>query len=553
MSNQRLWLRTIKDLAAIVDSAQYSIPLQDMFDDERLYEPMKENIPDVDLASWLMFDTEENRETTTMLIAQFWRHLQKSHPVEPFLERVFDSYLSIYRVNYADAQKIYIQNLIFREPASVIAVTEASQKLVEGDIFFGRILFTDAGNFAFRIARVVPEELREPFAEKTEQMLALQPLLTQDAAMYKQTLKDGNPEMLFLFSLAMDRARDEEFEDFDAFEEEFYPEEDDREGIYQLASEGAVDPEVAIGDMYVLERMENRLLLEEGKTFGDRSFSAYGELMDDSAATGEFSDDEQMLRILRLFRQWTLEEKNPAARRSLEGAEDDILTWKTKLERSVEGIYRNEYFDAVIADSVRERGRFIDAFDAYLEVLIERELATTETGALNRRSLGYVLPVLGIDPASVKPTLREGSFPELVLFRHFAILKDMIRIDESGHIADTLRMEQYLQFSEEEKLSLWLSTLFHPNLIERDPYFEEWKFEEAFRRFKHSPFEALLKAGESREAKMQKIILKAGRALKLYTFPKSSEDALEWSPLGRAVLEYMGIEKRENVVPLFDN
>ena len=52
---------------------------------------------------------------------------------------------------------------------------------------------------------------------------------------------------------------------------------------------------------------------------------------------------------------------------------------------------------------------------------------------------------------------------------------------------------------------------------------------------------------------MRKIILKAGRALKLYTFPKSSEDALEWSPLGRAVLEYMGIEKRENVVPLFDN
>ena len=51
MSNRQLWQKALDDIVYIVDSARQSIPMDELFKDEEMYEPMRLSIPHFDLAS----------------------------------------------------------------------------------------------------------------------------------------------------------------------------------------------------------------------------------------------------------------------------------------------------------------------------------------------------------------------------------------------------------------------------------------------------------------------------------------------------------------------
>lgn len=553
MSNENSWIKTLDDFATIVDSARYSISMDEMFEDEALYEPIREAVSDFDMASWLMFDTLENRETTRGLMHQFWRHLHKVRSVDYYLEPFFDSYLSIYRVNHVAEKGIYIQNLVIQEPAVMIRKTDVTKVLKEGSLFFGRVLHTESGHYAFHIANMVPEDLEERFTEKVKSMLNLQPLLSQDPDGYLKSLKDGNPDLMFLYALGIEQSREDQNEDL------YYGwidgEDDGEEGedLYSLAAHLGVTREEVMEDIHVLEWMESRLYITSGQSMEEDEFTAYDPLIEEAAKEGIFSSDLQLLRVLECLKVWTKAGTEREAYYSVMKSQQRLLSLKAHLEQSVGGFYRASEFDRALSTMPEEYIPWIAQYDRYLQCFMNHKMEATQTGALNRKSLDMVFPLIGVMASPGSTHLREGTYPELVFYRAFAELKHMIVLDE-GRYMHTTAMERYLELSHQEKLSLWLSTLLHPNLVEAAPYFKEWPVGKWWAKlFDKKYLTSLLTVPQAADKKnrIQSLTAQLGQDLQLYRLVYAGEYQVDLTPLGDAVFRRIGALKKDNVVSLF--
>lgn len=552
MSNENSWIKTLADFETIVDSARYSISMDDLFDDDMLYEPIREIVSDFDMASWLMFDTLENRETTRDLMHQFWRHLHKVRSVEYYLEPFFDSYLSIYRVNHVADKGIYIQNIAIEEPAVVIHKTDGTKVLKEGSLFFGRILHTESGHFAFHIANMVPEDLEERFIGKIKAMMNLQPLLTQDPEGYVKSLKDGNPDLLFLYALGIEQSRE------DQSEELYYGwvdgEEDEGEDLLSLVARLGITREEAVEDIHVLEWMEDRLYLQSGQSMEDDDFTEYFSLIEKAAEEGIFSSDGQLLRVLDYLRIWTKAGTDRDAYRSVMKAQNQVLSLKAHLENTVHGFYRSAEFDRALSATPEDYISWIAQYDRYLECFVEYSMEATQTGALNRDSLDKIFPLIGVKISPKNRYIREGSYPELVFYRAFAELKGFI-VRDGGRYVHTTQMERYLELSPHEKLSLWLSTLLHPDLEKEAPYFKEWRVGEVWTKLEEENFlSSLMKIPQpvDKKSRIEGLAVQLGQELKLYRLLYDGRYHVDLTPVGEAVFRRIGAMEKDNVVPLFE-
>lgn len=556
MSNRQLWLKALDDIVYIVDSARQSIPMDELFKDEEMYEPMRLSIPHFDLASWLMFDTEENRATTGQLVSQLWHHMHKMRGVAPFLERIFDSYLAMYRVNHISDEGIYVQSILFPEPAVILCPNEGTRKLKEGDLFLGRILCTNAGYFLFNEPNVVPEHLREDFYANVVDLGKRQPMMRENTKVYQSTLKNGNPEILFLFAIAYAQAeedvRDDEPFPFDG-EETVFDLDIGEDGILALAPQFAENDDDVVSDMYILEQMETMVLMVDGVNLDDNRFTHYDELMEAAAEEGDFGTDEQMARIYEILYRWCIIQKNDAGRASLEPADEKILDYKRRLSESVTGLYRIKSLDDARDELIRP-SQWIDQFDRYLEMLLDENLEVTQTGAINPKSLALVrenVPTL-IQTGTAN---REGSYPELVFFRKFALLKSMVHV-EGGMLLPTIRMEQYLQLDDEEKVVLWVSTLLNKKFAAADPYFRQWPVQDVLRQVAEPGALDDLLSKEMIEKKEEKIrwrIVEMGRELDLYDIALEAGHKYRFIPtaFGEAAFAYMGLLEKDNVISPF--
>lgn len=548
MSNTERWLKSIDELVAIVDSARHSIPMDEMFEDEQLYYPVKDVVSEFDMASWLMFDTLENRETTTRLIRQFWRHLHKMKGMDPYLRALFSSYLSIYRVNRVAEAGIYVQDLIFREHAKIIEKTEMTRSLKEEDIFFGRLLQTEEGNFAFYIANIVPEDLRENFREKVAEMLEMQTHLLRDPEAYRQSLKDGNPDLMFVYALGIERAREIEQDDFigEIYEEDEMWGQDDFE---HWIGEVKDTTEISVEDGYLLEKLESDAMEIYGSDF-DEAFSDYDSLFARASEEGDFSDDAQMLRTVKWFEHLVKDGDNKEAKEAMERVKSRLMMYRANLVRTVGGFYRAKDLDRAV-EATEIDSPFIERYDRYLYAFVEGEIERTRTGAVNRKSLEVLLPAIGI-AAEEAEHKREGSFPELVLFRKFAELKGLIMRQEKGYDA-TIRMDRYLHLDPKKKLSLWLSTLLHPELRAADPYFEAWPVARGWSRFTdHRYIERLIEGPPDENfSKIEGSIVRMGHEMGIFELDYNGRYYADMSPIGERVLARSKIEERDNITPLF--
>ena len=556
MSNRQLWLKALDDIVYIVDSARQSIPMDELFKDEEMYEPMRLSIPHFDLASWLMFDTEENRATTGQLVSQLWHHIHKMRGVAPFLERIFDSYLAMYRVNHISDEGIYVQSILFPEPAVILCPNEGTKRLKEGDLFLGRILCTNAGHFLFHEPNVVPEHLREDFYANVVDLGKRQPMMRENTKVYQSTLKNGNPEILFLFAIAYaqaeEDARDDEPFPFDG-EEAVFDLDIGEDGILALAPQFAENDDDVVSDMYILEQMETMVLMVDGVNLDDNRFTHYDELMEAAAEEGDFGTDEQMARIYEILYRWCIIQKNDAGRASLEPTDEKILDYKRRLNESVTGLYRIKSLDDARDELIRP-SQWIDQFDRYLEMLLDENLAVTQSGAINQKSLALVrenVPTL-IQTGTAN---REGSYPELVFFRKFALLKSMVHV-EGGMLLPTIRMEQYLQLDDEEKVVLWVSTLLNKKFAAADPYFCQWPVQDVLRQVAEPGALDDLLSKEMIEKKEEKIrwrMVEMGRELDLYDIVLEAGHKYRFIPtaFGEAAFAYMGLLEKDNVISPF--
>ncbi|MDY3119091.1 MAG: hypothetical protein SOW18_06105 [Peptoniphilus sp.] len=555
MSNIQLWLKTLDDVAAIVDSARHSIPMDDLFQDEEMYEPMRRSISHFDLAAWLMFDTEENRATTTQLIGEFWRHIHKMRSVEPYLERIYESYIGIYRVNYKSEEGPYVQSILFPEPAVVLRTSESTETLKEGDVFLGRIIHTSVGEFLFHAPQVVEEDLRESFCTVVDELKKRQPMIEEKSEAYKATLKKGNPEVLFLYAIALGQAREAVRENLSVeLEEDDFFDTESADGILALVPQFAEDEETIISDMYLLEQMESKVMMADGLTLEDNRFTNYDKLMDAASENGDFADDAQMARIYELLHYWCVRQKNDAAREKLEPAREKIPAYKRLLTRSVHGMYRLGSLEDARGE-MTSPSRWLEQFDRYLEAVEEEDLVLTKTGAINQWSLAYMLKRVPVFIQTSKAH-RESSYPELVFFRKFAHLKGML-VEEEGILTPTVNLEKYLPLDDEKKAVLWVSTLLNENLNKADPYFQSWPFREIFATAlapgaanKH----IVGGTGDGREEQIRWRIRELGRDLDLYQIALHPPEDYEFflTTFGEAAFGYMGLVKKNNVIPLFE-
>ena len=204
---------------------------------------------------------------------------------------------------------------------------------------------------------------------------------------------------------------------------------DGADGILALTPDFAEDEDSVIADMYLLEHMDSAVLMAEGMNLEDNRFTHYDALMEAASNDGDFTDDAQLLRIYELLRHWCVVQKNDAGRKSLEPADKKILDYKRRLARSVRGMYRINSLSEARGELTRQ-SNWIAQFDRYLETVLDHDLVLTNTGAINQKSLALVRENVPIFIQTSKAN-RESSFPELVFFRKFALLKSMV-FEEDG-------------------------------------------------------------------------------------------------------------------------
>lgn len=129
----------------------------------------------------------------------------------------------------------------------------------------------------------------------------------------------------------------------------------------------------------------------------------------------------------------------------------------------------------------------------------------------------------------------------------------MIVLDE-GRYMHTTAMERYLELSHQEKLSLWLSTLLHPNLVQAAPYFKEWPVGKWWAKlFDKKYLNSLLTVPQAADKKnrIQSLTAQLGQDLQLYRLVYAGEYQVDLTPLGDAVFRRIGALKKDNVVSLF--
>lgn len=196
---------------------------------------------------------------------------------------------------------------------------------------------------------------------------------------------------------------------------------------------------------------------------------------------------------------------------------------------------------------------WIGQFDRYLETVLDHDLFLTNTGAINQKSLALVRKNVPIFLQTSKAN-RESSFPELVFFRKFALLKSMI-FEEDGMLLPTVRLEQYMQMDDEDKVVLWVSTLLNEKFRGTDTYFRQWPIHEVFSSLKPGVGTGLLnEAPEDKEAMIRLRILQLGRDLDLYDMAVDSGGDVFFLPtdFGVAAFSYMGILEKDNVIAPFE-
>lgn len=419
-------------------------------------------------------------------------------------------------------------------------------------MFFGRILHTESGHFAFHIANMVPEDLEERFIGKIKAMMNLQPLLTQDPEGYVKSLKDGNPDLLFLYALGIEQSRE------DQSEELYYGwvdgEEDEGEDLLSLVARLGITREEAVEDIHVLEWMEDRLYLQSGQSMEDDDFTEYFSLIEKAAEEGIFSSDGQLLRVLDYLRIWTKAGTDRDAYRSVMKAQNQVLSLKAHLENTVHGFYRSAEFDRALSATPEDYISWIAQYDRYLECFVEYSMEATQTGALNRDSLDKIFPLIGVKISPKNRYIREGSYPELVFYRAFAELKGFI-VRDGGRYVHTTQMERYLELSPHEKLSLWLSTLLHPDLEKEAPYFKEWRVGEVWTKLEEENFlSSLMKIPQpvDKKSRIEGLAVQLGQELKLYRLLYDGRYHVDLTPVGEAVFRRIGAMEKDNVVPLFE-
>ena len=295
------------------------------------------------------------------------------------------------------------------------------------------------------------------------------------------------------------------------------------------------------------------VLMVDGFNLDDNRFTHYDELMEAAAEEGDFGTDEQMARIYEILYRWCIIQKNDAGRASLEPTDEKILDYKRRLSESVTGLNRIKSLDDA-RDELTRPSQWIDQFDRYLEMLLDENLEVTQTGAINQKSLAMVrenVPTL-IQTGTAN---REGSYPELVFFRKFALLKSMVHV-EGGMLLPTIRMEQYLQLDDEEKVVLWVSTLLNKKFAASDPYFRQWPVQDILRQVATPGALDDLLSKENLEKKEEKIrwrIVEMGRELDLYDIALEPGHKYRFIPtaFGEAAFSYMGLLEKDNVISPF--
>ena len=195
----------------------------------------------------------------------------------------------------------------------------------------------------------MPEDLEERFIEKIKAMMSLQPLLKQDPEDYMGSLKEGNPDLMFLYALGIEQSREDQNEELYYGWVEGEEDEPDGDDLYGLVARLGISREEVMEDIHVLEWMEDRLYLQSGQSMEDDDFTEYFSLIEKTAKEGIFSSDGQLLRVLDYLRIWTKAGTDRNAYRSVMKTQNQVLNLKAHLENAVHGFYRSAEFDRALS------------------------------------------------------------------------------------------------------------------------------------------------------------------------------------------------------------
>ncbi|MCD1147251.1 hypothetical protein LQU94_03915 [Peptoniphilus sp. KCTC 25270] len=491
-----MWKRFMESVGDFVYSALDAIDWEESFPDEDMNRTLSFGIDRLGMGSWLTLDVVENQESTRTVLHQIWSLMsQEQFKEEKYLDAVFRSYFGIYQVNEVREDSMMVQDLVIKGHGILV---EKRQDLLfhEGDIFLGRILFTEEGNFLFQTGYRVDHQEQEDFKEQFRRLTLESDKsygATKDLPMY---LSKGSPDIILLYSLTREKLEEEKRKDIETIDGEG---EKGVMGFYSSYIREEKDDFANFNRGFQqLNFIQEKCLDPKGESFHDHDLEIdLYEVMERACKEGWILSDEDLMEIHWAMYHFLLAKgKGEEAKKFQEG----IVLFKKYLSESTRGIYCDEFLRQGILEADEPIVLpFFMGFESMMDVIYENDIPATKTGKLPKALVEALATRNRLTKYRQVQAPDERHFPILELWKRFAVAKGFLEIEnQQWEVGNLYQVYKILDWK--EKLSLWLTSLgnreFTEVLYEDDETFL-FKKENSFHEEFTKRLEKVLEEGEN--------------------------------------------------------
>lgn len=463
------WRVFIKDLRDMVSMAQDGLPLDEISQEEDVFNVIGDVLSKFDFASWLMFDTVENRDATMDILRYLWKKTGKSKYLEEgYIQSVFNSYFCIYRVNFVKNDQYLVQNLAKKGPGFFIEKSK-TYSFEEGDVFLARILKSDQGNFIFQVADKVSGTDGEELVAQFDDLQGHNFFSSQNTEDLEKSLANGSPDVVFVYSLARKMVfegglQDLFTESLDDSWMNFTLDVDDLDTFMQFV-QMSVEEEESGRILGQLSLIKERYLDFEGQPI---NWAEGDKVLTFASREGLIGSDYDLSVLVSLLDQWGKKMADFKKEPIDLDIKDKIMSYKSALASSYKGFYSDPFIREKIIDGQDVEGlfpHFFQGFERFVDYIIGQVVILSPTGRFRSYDLDEIVDFCKLEPIRSVSRTDERHFPFLQIWRGFGLIKGILEMEgEFLTVSDSYDYYQGLDM--DEKYAIWFSSLTNPGFLE---------------------------------------------------------------------------------------
>ncbi|MDO5037694.1 MAG: hypothetical protein Q4E37_05280 [Tissierellia bacterium] len=455
IENFKWLLETFLPVEDIVSSISSQDQLKLVLD---FYEPL-------DILLWAILDREENQDFISFFLDYPQLFSSQEDEKRDLMGALRRSHMALYQVLEIKEDQVLARD-IFRQRPLYFSYSPRDFHPQEKNLFIGRMVQLEGGNYLVH-GTACFNIFEATYLKSLRDFYILEyGYFSPNFFMPDQLKARGNEFMLFttyaknlLREMGLSQGR----------------------GLKDLAPSGGMDlpafklvdgeelGPLGLGDLALEEDIlwtlyfaEEVLLQEEAGSLNRLEDLDLQALLGDLAREGAFVSDRHLARFIHFLDQL----EGGLDPRDLDQIKSQVTAYKKALQESYRGFYVDEGVRKILEGMDQEaygNHLFLYGFERYMDEVLHGEgMGLTKRGRLNSASLQNLADILDLKALGQLKRPDQRHFPMVHIWQSFAKLKGFVQRNplNKDQIEGTGKYYYYLQLSLQDRLGLWLTTLF---------------------------------------------------------------------------------------------